>query len=48
MKMNATSTRKTRFESIGTYLPEKVVSTTELMSKGEADFSIENVVFIFI
>ncbi|MCG8617118.1 MAG: hypothetical protein MI802_12945, partial [Desulfobacterales bacterium] len=38
MKMNASPLRKTRFESIGTYLPEKVVSTKELMAKGEADF----------
>lgn len=38
MKMNANPIRKTRFESIGTYLPEKVVSTKELMAKGEADF----------
>ncbi len=38
MKANASSIKKTRFESIGTYLPEKVLSTKELMARGEADF----------
>lgn len=38
METMDSSITKTRFESIGTYLPKKVVSTKELMARGEADF----------